>query len=135
MNEAKRATFGEGGEAGKQWAGDVLHEVRHNGYGPFRGPPDRVAQAAARGEAGGGRPPDRLRRGARGHDRLRPLPEERLADQLLHHRERVRGRAPRVKGGGKRRDGDNAEAMMALEAMQQSDLWNQYRATRACLNN
>ncbi len=42
------------------------------------------------------------------------------------------GAAPhRVKGQGKRWDGDNAEAVIALEAMYQSNLWETYWATAA----
>jgi len=32
----------------------------------------------------------------------------------------------RIKGAGMRWDSDNAEAMMALEALRQSDLWDRY---------
>jgi hypothetical protein len=41
----------------------------------------------------------------------------------------------RVKGPGKRWDGDNAEAVIALEALHQSSLWQQYWTTCACQNN
>jgi hypothetical protein len=34
----------------------------------------------------------------------------------------------RLKGAGKRWDSDNAEAIMALEALKRSDLWDQYWA-------
>jgi hypothetical protein len=41
----------------------------------------------------------------------------------------------RVKGQGKRWDPDNAEAVIAIEALHQSDLWNQYWTTCAAQMN
>jgi hypothetical protein len=41
----------------------------------------------------------------------------------------------RVKGPGKRWDADNAEAVIGLEAMHQSKLWDSYWATAAWQNN
>jgi hypothetical protein len=41
----------------------------------------------------------------------------------------------RVKGPGKRWDADNAEAVMALEAVQQSDQWRTYWTTCAAALN
>ena len=41
----------------------------------------------------------------------------------------------RVKGSGRRWDRDNAEAVMALEALDQSHQWPQYWATAAALTN
>src|SRR5207302_2214504 len=35
VHAGRRETFGETTEAGKQWAGNVLHTVRHEGYEPF----------------------------------------------------------------------------------------------------
>lgn len=133
VNEGKRATFGEAGEksqAGKQWAGDVLHTVKHDGYTPFW---EKLLE---------------WRSGQRSkHKRAE-------ADKLLHyvgdHRDMIRydeclrhgwriGSGPtesecstvpaRVKGPGKRWDPDNAEAVMALEAMRQSNQSSQYWAS------
>jgi hypothetical protein len=41
----------------------------------------------------------------------------------------------RLKGPGMRWDGDIAEAMMALEALHQSNLWDRYWTNALCLRN
>jgi len=41
----------------------------------------------------------------------------------------------RLKGRGRRWDLDNAESLMALEAMYQSNLWDQYWAKALCNQN
>jgi hypothetical protein len=133
VNQGKRATFGEAGPEGRRWAGELMHAVRHEGYAPFW---DRLLAW-------------------RGGQRSRLKREE--ADRLLHyvsgHQEMIRyeqceqrgwrigssttesqcGVVPaRVKGCGKRWDADNAESVMALEAMHQSNQSKQYWSTRAC---
>jgi len=124
VHKARRTIFGEENEAGKQWAGDVLHTVKHQGYEPFW---EQLLE---------------LRKSTRGPVR------RKAADGLLNYvsdrRKMIRypeflahgwqiGSGPmesqcrvvpdRVKGPGKRWDADNAEAVMALEAMHQSRLW------------
>ena len=131
VNAGKRATFGETSAQGDQWAKDTLHAVKHQGYTPFW---DRLLQ---------------LRSAV-----ARSKPKRAAADELLHyasaHREMIRydecqrngwriGSGPtesecsavpdRVKGPGKRWDVDNAEAVMALEAMRQSNQWSAYWAS------
>lgn len=124
VHKARRAVFGEENEAGKQWAEDLLHTAKHEGYGPMW---ERLLE---------------MRKNARGPAR------RKAADGLLHYvsdrREMIRypeflrhgwqiGSGPmesqcrvvpdRVKGPGKRWDADNAEAVMALEAVNQSRQW------------
>ena len=41
----------------------------------------------------------------------------------------------RIKGRGRRWDLDNAEAVMALEALHQSNLWDRYWAKALCNHN
>ena len=134
VHEAKRQTFGPdgggGGEQGEAWAADVLHAARHGGYQPFW---DKLVdwRGRQRGKAG-----------------------RRAADALLHYVSERRGMinydqferrgwhvgtgpiesmckvtTGRVKGPGMRWDADNAEAMMALEALHQSGQWEAYWAT------
>ena len=135
VNKSKRLSFGEGSDAGKQWAGELLHEVRHNGYGPFL---DRLVAWRA------------TQRGAKRKeaDRLLNYVVTRK-DLIVYERcekngwrisssttESECGATPhRVKGQGKRWDGDNAEAVIALEAAYQSGLWETYWATCAWQNN
>jgi hypothetical protein len=126
VNDASRKTLGEATEAGKAFSDDVLHTARHEGYEPF------FAKLLD------------WRTAQRGGKR-------RIADQLLNYVAERREMMPydkcdqhgwdvgtgpmesmcgvttdRIKGRGRRWDIDNAEAMMALEALQQSNLWDQY---------
>jgi hypothetical protein len=133
VHKARRVIFGEESEAGKEWAGTLLHTAKHEGYEPLW---ERLLA---------------LRKDARGQAR------RKAADGLLHYvsdrREMIRypeflahgwqiGSGPmesqcrvvpdRVKGPGKRWDADNAEAVMALEAVHQSRQWS--ALWRAILN-
>jgi hypothetical protein len=135
VNDACRKTLGEGTEAGKAWSDDVLHTARHEGYEPF-------FQKAVE-----------WRGGLRGTKR-------KVADGLLSYvaerREMIRyeecekhgwdvGTGPmesmcgvttdRIKGRGRRWDIDNAEAVMALETLHQSNLWDQYWDKALCNQN
>jgi hypothetical protein len=126
VNDASRKTLGEATEAGKAFSDDVLHTARHEGYEPF------FAKLLDWRTA--------LRGGKR-----------KIADQLLNYVAERKEMMPydkcdqhgwdvgtgpmesmcgvttdRIKGRGRRWDIDNAEAMMALEALQQSNLWDQY---------
>jgi hypothetical protein len=111
----------------EQWLADVLHTVRHQGYAPFF---QKLLE---------------WRSGLRGQRR-------QVADELIKYvaprQEMIRyeecdrhgwnvGSGPmesmcgvttdRIKGRGRRWDLDNAEAMMALEALYQSTgLWDKY---------
>lgn len=126
VHKARREVYGDEDEAGKQWVGDLLHVFKHEGY-----------EAAWKQLLQWRLDLPRGRRGA--------------ADQLLHYvserRDMIRypaflakewqiGSGPteatcktltaRLKGSGMRWDGDNAEAVMALEALYQSDQWASY---------
>ena len=135
VNEARRVVFGEDDAGGKAWAAAALHEVKHDGYGPFW---DRLVA---------------WRRTLRGAKRAE-------ADALLNYvatrqpmvvydecarrgwrisssttESECRAVPDRVKGPGMRWDADNAEAVIGMEALHQSDLWRQYWTTCACSNN
>jgi hypothetical protein len=127
VHKSRRIIFGEEDAAGKQRAGELLHTVKHEGYQPLW--EDLL----------------KLRKESRGQARRKE------ADRLLHYvaerKEMIRypeflakgwqiGSGPtesqcrvlpdRLKGSGMRWDGDNAEAVMALEAMRQSNQWDAY---------
>jgi hypothetical protein len=127
VHAARRGTFGEESAEGKGWATGVLHTVRHEGYEPFWDQLQEWRKAQRRG------------------------PKRDCADDLLHYvaqrKEMIDypaferqgwhiGSGPiesmckattrRIKGPGMRWDRENAEAMMALEALYQSDLWDGY---------
>lgn len=136
VNQAKAATFSQDEEAGKQWAAEALHEVRHEGYGPFwnrlvewRGEQRRKA---SRGEA------DSLLNyvAARQDMIVYDECEKRGWRISSSTTESECGAVPaRVKGPGKRWDGDNAEAVIGLEALHQSNLWKEYWTSCAWQNN
>lgn len=131
VDEGRRVTFGEEGPQGRQWAGEVMHAAKHQGYPPLW---DRLV---------------RWRTGQRGRKReaadgLLNYVSQRKGmicyEQFIQNGWRISssttesecGAVPRrVKGGGKRWDADNAEAVMALEATIQSDLWQPYWTTCA----
>jgi hypothetical protein len=126
VHKARRGVYGEEDEAGKTWAGELLHVFKHEGYDAAW---DRLL--LWRGSLRGGK--------------------RATADALLHYVSERRdmiaypefqekgwqiGSGPteatcktlkaRVKGSGMRWDGTNAEAIMALEALSQSGLWKVY---------
>jgi hypothetical protein len=136
VNQGKRLTFGEDNPAGKQWAAQVMHEVKHHGYGPFW---DRLLQW--RGTQ---------RRGKKREEADRVINYVATRKDMIVYEqckqngwrisssttESECGAVPaRVKGPGKRWDADNAEAVIGLEAMHQSNLWQRYWATAAWQNN
>jgi len=133
VNAGKRATFGEESPGGEEWADNLMHAVRHEGYAPFW---DRLVT---------------WRSGQR--SRPKRAEADRLLDYASGHRDMIHyelceeygwligsattesecGVVPaRVKGPGKRWDAGNAEAVMALEAMHQSHQSNDYWSTSAC---
>lgn len=127
VGQAGVATLGPQTPACRQWLDDVLHTVRHQGYSPFF---QKLLE---------------WRSGLRGHKRqeadtlinyVAPRQEMIRYEQCDRHGWNV-GSGPmesmcgvttdRVKGRGRRWDLDNAEAMMAIEALYQSTgLWDQY---------
>ena len=126
LGQGKRLTFGDKPE-GESWVANLLHEVKHHGYAPFW---ERLL--AWRGTQPRGPKRDEA-------DRLLNYVSSRK--EMINYDECLRrgwrmsssttesqcGAVPaRVKGPGKRWDGDNAEAMIGLEAMHQSNLWQQY---------
>jgi hypothetical protein len=136
VGEGGTKTLGPESEACRQWVEEVLHAVRHEGYAPFfqklldwrsglRGPKRQAA--------------DRL------IQYVASRQEMILYEQCDEHGWNV-GSGPmesmcgvttdRVKGRGRRWDLDNAEAMMALEALYQSSgLWDTYWSNALCQRN
>lgn len=115
----------------------MMHEVKHDGYGPFF---DHLLDWRSTQRRSG---PKRAEA-----DRLLNYVATRKEmicyDQCQRNGWRISssttesqcGAVPaRVKGPGKRWDGDNAEAVIGLEALHQSNLSEQYWTTAACHNN
>ena len=126
VHKARREIYGDQDETGKQWAGDLLHTFKHEGYDP-------AWQRLLEWRVG-------LRRGKR------PA-ADRLLNYVSERREMIGypdfqskgwqiGSGPteatcktltaRLKGSGMRWDADNAEAVMAIEALTQSGQWDLY---------
>jgi hypothetical protein len=126
VHKARRDIYGEDDEAGKQWAGDLLHTFKHEGYEATWNKllPWRLA----------------LRRsGKERADQLLNYVSERR-DMICYPAFQAKGwqigsgpteatcktLTARLKGSGMRWDGDNAEAIMGLEAIEQSGQWDEY---------
>jgi hypothetical protein len=126
VHKARRELYGEEDEAGKAWAGDLLHCFKHEGYAA-------AWQSLLEWRAG-------LQRGQReAADRLLGYVSERR--EMIQYPEFASkgwqiGSGPteatcktltaRLKGSGMRWDADNAEALMALEALTPSGQWTLY---------
>ena len=131
VHAAKRVIFGEETESGKTWVDRLLHLVRHEGYEAFW---SKLVET---------------RTGVRS-------PSKRSAlDNLMHYvaekksmiiyprcdqmgwdvgsgstESMCNALTRRLKQRGMRWDTDNAEAMMALETLQQCDAWSNWRKMR-----
>jgi hypothetical protein len=125
VHKARREIYGEDDESGKQWAGGLLHGFKHDGYkAAWKQLLEwRVA----------------LKRGRPAADRLLKYVSERQ-DMIKYPEFRANGwqigsgpteatcktLTARLKGSGMRWDANNAEAIMALEALTQSGQWAAY---------
>jgi hypothetical protein len=126
VHKARREIYGEDNEVGTPWAGAMLHHFKHDGY-------DATWQALLEWRVG-------LRCSQRSAaDRLLNYVSERC--EMIRYPEFQTqgwqiGSGPteatcktltaRLKGSGMRWDADNAEALMALEALTQSGQWDVY---------
>jgi len=138
VHKARRAVYGEEAPEdkaapGNAWAASVLHLARHHSYVEFEG--------AVRGWAS-------RWRGARRKAGLALLNYISEREGMIKYKEfkdkgRQIGSGPtesmckattlRVKGLGKKWDGDNVEAVMTLEALDQSGAWEKYWGLTPCL--
>jgi hypothetical protein len=135
VHQGRVATFGENSEQGRKWTDDLLHTARHEGYKPFW---ENLCDW--RGRQRGGK-----RKAADGLLSYVAQRQDMIAyDQFEQHQWHI-GSGPieamckattrRIKGTGMRWDADNAEAIMALEALYQSNLWNTYWANALLHSN
>jgi len=134
-HKTRKIIFGEKSPLGEKWIGELLHGVKHEGY-------ERMWNDLLE-----------LRKTLRGAKRKEV---DRLINYVSDRRGMVRypefiskgwqiGSGPmesqcrvlsdRVRGSGMRWDADNAEAVMALEAMEQSHQWPQYWKIAMLHNN
>jgi hypothetical protein len=126
VHKARREIYGEEDETGKEWAGTLLHTFKHEGYESAWEKLLTWRQERRRGQ----------RRAA---DKLLNYVSERR-DMIKYPAFQEKGwqigsgpteatcktLTARLKGSGMRWDGDNAEAVMGLEALYQSGQWDSY---------
>lgn len=139
VHKARRAVYGEEAPKDEQapgnvWVAGVLHTAKHDGYEKLRD-----AIQAWKGALRGAGPIKA------GELLLNYVTDRREMIQYPKFRELGRqiGSGPtasmckattqRIKGRGMRWDGDNAESIMALEALEQSGLWQGYWQAQLCL--
>jgi len=131
VHKARRAAFGEEDEAGRAWAAALLHTAKHEGY-PALWEQLRAWRAGLRGR--------RKRAAADGLLGYVAKREEMIRYPQFQAKGWQIGSGPtealcktttaRLKGSGMRWDGDNAEAVMALDALEQSGEWQLYWRSR-----
>jgi hypothetical protein len=132
VNDASRKTLGEKTEAGENWVADVLHTLKHEGYGPFF---QKLVDWRSGLRGGKRREADRLLNYVAERQAMMDYPQcqQRGWDVGTGPMESMCGvTTDRIKGRGRRWDLDNAEAVMALEAMCQSNLWDRYWDKALC---
>ena len=135
VNDASRKTLGEKMEAGEKWVHEVLHTLRHEGYGPFF---QKLADWRSGLRGSKRKEADRLLNDVAEQQAMMDYAEceKRGWDVGMGPMESMCGvTTDRIKGRGRRWDLDNAEAVMALEAMCQSHLWDRYWDKALCNQN
>jgi hypothetical protein len=129
VHKARRAVYGEAGEAGVAWAGEMLHRFKHEGYDAaweklvawrcsWRGPKRQAADGLLN-YVSERRAMIRYPEFAAKGWQIGSGPTESCCKTLTQ----------RLKGAGMRWDADNAEAIMALESLRESGLWKVYWQT------
>lgn len=125
VHKARREVYGDDDAAGKEWAGGLLHVFKHEGY-------EAAWKQLLAWRVG-------LRHGRPAADRLVNYVGERR-EMIKYPEFQAKGwqigsgpteatcktLTARLKGSGMRWDADNAEALMALEALTQSGQWDLY---------
>jgi hypothetical protein len=135
VNDASRKTLGEATEAGKRFSDEALHAARHEGYEPFF---QRLVDWRSGLRGGKRKTADKLLSYVAERQGMMPYQvcEQRGWDVGSGPIESMCGvTTDRIKGRGRRWDIDNAEAVMALEALYQSNLWDQYWVKALCRRN
>ncbi len=127
IHRCRRKVFGDEEEAGKTWAGNLLHLLKHDGYqtawdsltqwrAPLRSPSKK--QAA-----------DRLLNYISDRRDMIQYPEFTKKNWQIGSgptESRCKTSTSRLKGRGRRWDADNAESTAALTTLQDSGQWNTY---------
>jgi hypothetical protein len=132
VHKARRAVYGEEDPKddqapGNAWVGRLLHTAKHEGYEKLRDEL-QVWQAALRG-AGQVKAGELLLHYVTDRREMIQYPKfQELGRQIGSGptESMCKATTQRIKGRGMRWDGDNAESIMALEALEQSGGWQAY---------
>jgi hypothetical protein len=130
VQKARRVLYGEDSEEGQRWVDDLMHTFKHEGYEPAWESLERA------------RAPLRSPKKRKAIQGLMQYVAERYA-MIRYPEFRAKhwqiGSGPteaecktttsRVKGRGRRWDSENAEALMALAALDDSKMWNRRWST------
>jgi hypothetical protein len=127
VHQTRREVFGDTDPSGATWAAELLSTIKHEGYEPMW---EKLLKLR-------GQTRSRLKR--QSIDGLMHYAAERreMLDYVRHEQHgwdigsgptesMCKALTRRLKGRGMRWDADNAEAVMALEALMQSNLWEQW---------
>jgi hypothetical protein len=131
VHKARRAVYGEEKADDKQapgnvWAAGILHLARHHGY---RALEEAVCDWALHWRGGKRKAALALLHYISEREEMIRYPEFKQHGRQIGSgptESMCKAVAQRVKGRGKKWDGDNAEAVMLLEAVDQSGAWEKY---------
>src|SRR6185436_1861612 len=117
VHKARREIYGEEDQAGKEWAGDVLHRFKHDGYEATW---KKLLEWRLRLRRGGRKAADRLLNYVSERRGMIKYPEFRTKGWQIGSgptEATCKTLTARLKGSGMRWDANNGEALMALEAL------------------
>jgi hypothetical protein len=125
VHKVRREIYGDDDPEGKDWAGGLLHVFKHDGYGSAWSQLLEWRLALKHGRAAA----DRLMNYVSERREMIRYPEFRSKGWQIGSgptEATCKTLTARLKGSGMRWDGENAEAIMALEALTQSGQWDGY---------
>lgn len=126
LQKSRRITFGEENSAGKEWVSQMLRTAKHEGYQPLW---EELMEWRKKTRGGKRQEADRMIHYVSDRREMIRYPEFLAKGWQIGSgpTESQCGLVPaRIKGAGSRWDSDNAESVMALEAMKQSNQWSAY---------
>jgi len=132
LHKARRAVYGEEDPKddkapGNAWVGRLLHAAKHEGYEELR--EEIQAWKAGLGVAGAVKAAEQLLNYVTDRREMIRYPEFLEQGRQIGSgptESMCKATTQRIKGRGMRWDGDNAESIMALEALEQSGSWKDY---------
>jgi hypothetical protein len=130
VQKSRRIVFGEESAAGKTWRDELMHTFRHTGYDA--GWEQLVAWRATLRAPAKRKEANRLIQYVAERQPMIRYPEFRQRGWQIGSgptESECKTTTHRVRGRGRRWDGDNAEAMMALACLDDSRMWQTYWTT------